>query len=68
MVARGEVDIGAMGKVVLVHIHSLCIGGLLPLLTDSPAGAGAPEPYPLIIFFGGEGRLRGCQALLFFFR
>ena len=65
MVARGEVNIGAVDKVVLVHVHSLCVGGLLPLLADPLAGTGAPKPYPFIRFFCWEGRLHGCQALLF---
>ena len=67
MVARGEVKIGAVDKVVLVHVHPLRIGGPLPLFADSPARAGAPKPYPFACFFGGEGSLRGCQSLLFFF-
>ena len=54
VVARAEVDIGAVYKVVLVHVHSLGIGGLLPLLAYPPAGAWAPKPYPLIILFGGD--------------
>ena len=60
MVARGEVKIRAVDKVVLVHVHPLCVGGLLPLLADPPAGAGAPKPCPLICFLRGEGGLRGC--------
>ena len=67
MVARGEVKIGAVDKVVLVHVHALRVGGPLPLFADSPARAGAPKPYPFICFFGGEGGFRGCQSLLFFF-
>ena len=53
MVARGEVDIGSVDKVILVHIHSLGVRSPFPFLANPPAGAGGPEPYAVICFFGG---------------
>ena len=68
VVARGEVQIGAVDKLVLLHVHSLRVGCLLPLLVDSPAWARAPKPYPLVCLLRGERCLGGSQALLFFLR
>ena len=68
MVARGEVQIGAVDKVVLLHVHSLRVGCLLPLLADSPAWARAPKPYPFVRLLGRERGLCGGQALLLFLR
>ena len=66
MVTSGQVDVGAVDKAVLLHVHALRVGGLLPLLAHSPAGAGATEPDPLIVLFGKQRGLRSGEA--FFFR
>ena len=48
-----EAEVGSVDKVVFLHVHSLGVGSLLPLLPDSPAWAGAAKPYALVVFPGG---------------
>ena len=67
-VLEREVEIWPMHEVVLLHVHSLCVGGLLPFLSDSPAWAWAAEPDPVFVFFGGQGCFGCCQTLLLFLR
>ena len=49
MVARGEVKIGAVDKVVLVHVHSLRVGGLFFVGADmvKPMSYGGPPDFSL---------------------
>ena len=53
VVLLGVGKVGAMDQVVFLHVCSLRICGLLPLLAHSPAGARAAEPDTLVILLGG---------------
>ena len=67
MPPRVEADVRPMHEVIFLHVHTLGVGGLFPFLPDSPAWAGTTEPYPFVIFFGGEGSLGGGQAFYLLF-
>ena len=62
MVARGEVQIGAVDEVILVHVHSLRVGCLLPLLADSPAWARAPKPDSFVRLLGRSEASAAARA------
>ena len=48
-----EADVRPVYEIVLFHVHSLGIGGLLPFLPYSPAWTRAAEPDALVVLLDG---------------